>query len=265
MKTSYVSQAIFLFTIFLLPFQKTTAQAETSDELFETIKKMDAVLFENGFNQCMISDIEPLISDDLEFYHDQGGITNSKEKFLSTIKQNICSNQKQKPIRKLMENSLEIFPLYDKGRLYGAIQNGTHEFFIKENDKEPYLTSTAKFSHLWIKENDSWKLKRVLSYDHKNPNTTANKKEEITISNAILESYVGKYKGQNVRAIITKKENALQMNSGDMQLIISPESENMFFTNKAPLTFEFVVDNGFVTKMIVRENGNIVEEAKKIE
>ena len=31
--------------------------------------------------------------------------------------------------------------------------------------KEPYLTSTALFSHLWLKEGDSWVLKRVLSFN----------------------------------------------------------------------------------------------------
>ncbi len=265
MIANYFSKTIFLWTIFLLPFQKTTAQVATASELYKTIKEMDGILFENGFNKCIISDMEPLISDDLEFYHDQGGITNSKEDFLSTIKQNICSNQEQKPIRKLMENSLEIFPLYANGMLYGAIQNGVHEFYIRKAAKEPYLTSTAKFSHLWIKEKDVWKLKRVLSYDHQTPNESNDNKTKITLSEAVLESYVGSYAGQNVKASLTRKENSLLMDSGDTQLIIHPESENIFFANEAPLTFEFVSDNGVIVKMIVRENGKIVDEVKKIE
>ncbi|WP_405382313.1 nuclear transport factor 2 family protein [Maribacter sp. LLG6340-A2] len=137
MITNSFSKVIFLFTILLLPFQKTTAQVATSSTLYKTIKEMDSFLFENGFNECRISDMEPLISDDLEFYHDQSGITKSKKDFLLTIEQNICSNQQQKPIRKLMENSLEIFPLYNKGVLYGALQNGIHEFYIKEANKAP--------------------------------------------------------------------------------------------------------------------------------
>lgn len=264
MTANYFSKVIFLFTILLLPFQNTTAQVEPSSELYKTIKDMDKILFENGFNKCIISDMEPLISDNLEFYHDQGGITNSKEKFLLTIKQNICSNQEQKAIRKLMEGSLEVFPLYSKEVLYGAIQNGIHEFFIKEANRDPYLTSTAKFTHLWLKENDKWKLKRVMSYDHQTPKMVANK-QSITLSNQILDSYVGSYSGQNVNAKISRKENALQMDSGDMQLIILPESENIFFANEAPLTFEFISVKEVITKMIVRENGKIVDEVKKVE
>jgi hypothetical protein len=264
MITNYFSKIIFFFTILLLSFQITTAQVETTSELYKTIKEMDSILFENGFNKCLISDIEPLISEDLEFYHDQGGITSSKEEFLMTIRQNICSNQEQKPIRKLMEGSLEVFPLYSKEVLYGAIQNGIHEFFIKEANRDPYLTSTAKFTHLWLKENDKWKLKRVMSYDHQTPKMVANK-QSITLSNQILDSYVGSYSGQNVNAKISRKENALQMDSGDMQLIILPESENIFFAKDAPLTFEFISNNNVISKMIVRENGKIVDEVQKID
>ena len=264
MITNYFSKIIFFFTILLLSFQITTAQVETTSELYKTIKEMDSILFENGFNKCLISDIEPFISEDLEFYHDQGGITSSKEEFLMTIRQNICSNQEQKPIRKLMGNSLEIFPLNANGVLYGAIQNGIHEFFIKETNKEPYLTSTAKFSHLWIKDSDTWKLKRVLSYNHKAPNKSS-QKVEIMVSNEVLDTYVGTYSGKNVKANISRKESALLMASGDMHFIILPESENTFFAKDAPLTFEFISNNNVISKMIVRENGKIVDEVQKID
>ncbi len=263
--TNYLTKVIFLFTIFLLHFQNTTAQVEQSSELYKIIKDMDRILFENGFNECIISDMEPLISDDLEFYHDEGGITHSKEKFLLTIKQNICSNQEQKPIRKLMANSLEVFPLYDKQVLYGVVQNGIHEFFIKEANRAPYLTSTAKFSHLWLKENDTWKLKRVLSYDHKTPNRSNDLTTKIDLTEETLESYLGTYTGQSTKVKISRKENALVMDSGDIQLILLPESEHIFFANEAPLTFEFVTRNDVVSKMIVRENGKIVDEVEKVE
>ena len=110
-----------------------------------------------------------------------------------------------------MDNTLEVFPLYNQGVLYGAIQNGVHEFYIKEANKESRLTSTAKFSHVWLKENDAWLLKRVLSYDHKTPNKPTNNKKEIMLSEAVLESYVGRYEGQHTKANLTRKENTLLM------------------------------------------------------
>lgn len=256
-----IFKAILFLIITLLPLQKGSAQVEPSSELFRTLKKLDGIIFENGFNKCLLSEMEPFISNDLEFYHDQGGITKTKENFLLTIKENICSNQEQKPIRKLVENSLEVFPLYDKGVLYGALQNGVHEFYIKESGKDLYLTSTAKFSHLWIKETDNWMLKRVLSYDHQTPKVTS--KTEIVLSDKILSDYVGHYKSPNIPKItISKKGNGLEMNAGEMNLHILPETEALFFNEQAPLTFEFVKDtDGSIKKMIVREHGKIVEEA----
>ena len=109
------------------------------------------------------------ISDDLEFYHDQGGLTTNKEDFLNAVKNNICSKPEMKPIRKIVQGSLEVFPLYENGKLYGAIQKGVHDFYIREPSKELYKTSSAKFTHVWILNNNEWILKRVLSYDHKNP------------------------------------------------------------------------------------------------
>ena len=71
-----------------------------------------------------------------------------------------------KPIRKLVPGSMELFSLKKNGLLYGMIQRGTHEFYIKEKGKPLYKTGIAKFTHLWLLEDNAWKLKRVLSFDH---------------------------------------------------------------------------------------------------
>ncbi|MDH6250555.1 hypothetical protein M2347_000282 [Chryseobacterium sp. H1D6B] len=49
------------------------------------------------------------------------------------------------------------------------IQEGNHEFF-RLNKGKWNKTGRAKFTHLWILEDGKWKLKRVLSYDHKSLN-----------------------------------------------------------------------------------------------
>ena len=146
-----------------------TAQLKTDSEIFQQLRSRDSLLFDLGFNQCKIDAFEEFISEDLEFYHDQGGLTTNKQDFLEAVKNNICSNPAYKPVRKLTPGSLEVYPLYDNSELYGAIQKGEHEFYIKEPGKELYKTSSAKFSHVWILENKEWILKRVLSYDHKSP------------------------------------------------------------------------------------------------
>lgn len=153
---------------FLLPML-CISQADSDTQLFLQLKALDSLLFERGFNECDMSVFEAHTSEDLEFYHDQGGVSTTRKEFLNDVKQNICSSLEQKPIRRLKEGSLEIFPLYDQGVLYGAIQKGEHDFFIREPGKELYQTSTAKFTHVWLLQGEIWMLKRVLSYDHKPP------------------------------------------------------------------------------------------------
>lgn len=145
------------------------AQESTESDLFKALKELDDILFERSFNRCEYSVLNDIVSDDFEFYHDSGGFENSKASFIQTVQKNICGNPAIKPIRKLVAGSLEVFPLYENGVLYGAIQRGEHEFFLRQEGVPLRHTSTARFTHVWIKEGDSWLLKRVLSYDHHSP------------------------------------------------------------------------------------------------
>ena len=143
------------------------AQVDQQSALFKTLKANDSLLFEVSFNKCQLSAIENIMADDLEFYHDQGGITNSKDEFMNVMRNGICSpSNKTKSRRELVAGSLEVFPLYKNGSLYGALQNGEHKFFESYNQKQETAGSIAKFSHLWLKDQDQWVLKRVISYDH---------------------------------------------------------------------------------------------------
>lgn len=157
----------FLFTAILI--QNSSAQIDESSELFKVLSEKDSLLFEEGFNKCNLELTESLISKELDFYHDVSGIQD-REMFFNAIRKNICSGSLQKPIRKLAENSLKVFPLRNQGELYGAIQKGSHNFFLREDDKELVQTSSAKFTHVWILEEEIWKLKTVLSYDHQSIN-----------------------------------------------------------------------------------------------
>jgi len=132
--------------------------------LFEQLKERDSLIFELGFNNCDTIQFRKLLSDDFEFYHDQNGLLESKDFFIHNIP-NLCK-MNYKPIRVLVDNSLEVFPLFSSGKIYGAIQIGVHEFYGEEKDKPRYLTSTARFTHVWMIEGGDWKLKRILSYDH---------------------------------------------------------------------------------------------------
>ncbi len=152
---------IGIISILMIPW----AGAQNNISLEQEIRTQDSLLFDVAFNTCDLAPLEEIISDDFEFYHDQGGVTGSKSDFIESIKNNICGISYQ-PIRRLVEGSFKVYPLHANGSLYGAIQESEHRFFAREENKPEYFTSIAKMTHLWLLENNQWKLKRVLSYDH---------------------------------------------------------------------------------------------------
>jgi hypothetical protein len=147
--------------MFLLPltffFSILSSTGQTSkqpDALFETIKSLDAKLFD-AYNHCNLETLGSMVSDDLEFYHDQTGLMVGKAPFLAAIKQNICG----KVQRTLLEDTLEVYPL--KG--YGAVEIGIHRF---HHPNEPDNVGDAKFVTIWHDDNGVWKVTRVISYEH---------------------------------------------------------------------------------------------------
>lgn len=157
----------YLFYFFSLVFSFSFAQVDTNSELFQTLKAKDSLLFDRAFNYCEGQYLDQLISEDFEFYHDQSGFIESKQDFLNIMKDGICSpNNETKSRRELVAGTLDVFPLYNNGKLYAALQKGTHRFFEKRNNEPESEGSTALFTHLWKLENTQWKLIRVLSYNH---------------------------------------------------------------------------------------------------
>ncbi len=140
----------------------------TEGELFDTFLRYDSMLFDRGYNHCDTATLSLIVSEDLEFYHDQGGIMKTDAPFLMGMA-SLC-DLPYKARRELEQGSLELFPLYDNGQLYGVIQRGIHHFYALEEGKPEYLTSSARFTALWLsKGGDQWMLSRVLSFDHQVP------------------------------------------------------------------------------------------------
>ena len=135
---------------------QTTAQpAMPPDELFKTVQALDTKLFE-AYNHCDLATLGTMVADDLEFYHDQTGLSVGKDLFLSAIKQNICG----KVQRTLLSDTLEVYPL--KG--YGAVEIGIHRFTHPGHPEE--RPGEAKFVTLWQNKNGEWKITRAISYNH---------------------------------------------------------------------------------------------------
>jgi ketosteroid isomerase-like protein len=147
-----------LSLLVLLALSRLPADAQSvaqPDPLFKTIQFLDTKLFD-AYNHCDLTTLGSMVSDDLEFYHDQTGLSVGKEPFLSAIKQNICG----KVERALLVDTLEVYPL--KG--YGAVEIGVHRFHHPGHPEDGM--GDAKFVTLWQNKDGVWKVTRVISYEH---------------------------------------------------------------------------------------------------
>lgn len=148
--------ALLLFVASMLSTFPVAAQSKAENgELFKTVHALDTKLFD-AYNHCDLATLGSMVSDDLEFYHDQTGLMVGKAPFLEAIKQNICG----KVHRELLEDTLEVYPL--KG--YGAVEIGVHRFSHPGHPEEG--VGDAKFILLWHNIDGDWEVSRTISYEH---------------------------------------------------------------------------------------------------
>src|ERR1700682_2786998 len=87
-----LKKSLHLVLLVLLVLSSMPADAQSvaqPDPLFMTIQSLDTKLFD-AYNHCDLITLGAMVSDDLEFYHDQTGLSVGKGPFLAAIKQNIC-------------------------------------------------------------------------------------------------------------------------------------------------------------------------------
>ena len=138
---------------------ETLISKNDQQELYNEILRQDSILF-TAFNTCDIKTFRSKFTDDLEFYHDKGGLTGLAHtmKFMEET----CNNTERKVRRGLITEGMEVYPIQD----YGAVQIASHSFYITEKGKQEFKSGTFKFVHVWKKTNEGWKISRVVSYDH---------------------------------------------------------------------------------------------------
>lgn len=133
--------------------------AADSAALFAEIAARDSALFD-AFNRCDAAALATFFSEDLEFYHDYGGLTTPRKPFVDGFAQGCSRNEIGR--RELVPGSMEVHPV----RSVGAIQIGVHRFFVRtEGGERP--GAVARFVMLWRNTGGVWQISRVLSFDHR--------------------------------------------------------------------------------------------------
>lgn len=153
------------FTLLILLTSCTTPKHTTyrsaknykpdNQQLYDTIVKLDSIFFE-AYNTCNLNldKYGSFFSENIEFYHDQGGLMTSKKDIISATQKNICG----KVTRELVKGSIEVYPIKD----FGAIEIGLQKF---HNNQEPVGTPSkvGRFLIVWENKNNEWKINRVVS------------------------------------------------------------------------------------------------------
>ncbi|KAF1721239.1 nuclear transport factor 2 family protein [Pseudoxanthomonas wuyuanensis] len=132
---------------------------QVADPLFETVSALDSAVFD-AFNNC--SSPEQLqkhagyFAPDVEFYHDTGGVTWSRQEMLANTEKYVCGNFR----RELVPGTFKVSPVKD----FGAIAQGSHRFCQFASGK---CEGVADFAIVWSNQNGNWQITRVLSYGHR--------------------------------------------------------------------------------------------------
>lgn len=133
-----------------------SAPMRTASPLFETIAALDTAVFD-AFNQCrtpeQLQKHASYFVPEVEFYHDTGGVTWSRQEMLANTEKYVCGNFR----RELVPGSLQVFPIKD----FGAIAQGSHRFCQFASGK---CEGIADFFIVWSNQNGRWQVTRVLSY-----------------------------------------------------------------------------------------------------
>lgn len=156
-----VMLAFAALAAFAAPSTGIPAAGDTpaADPLFDTVSALDTAAFD-AFNHCdapgQLDKHAGYFSPDVEFYHDTGGVTWSREAMIANTKKYVCGNFR----RELVPGSLRVYPVKD----FGAIAQGSHRFCQFASGQ---CEGLADFAIVWRLQNGSWQITRVLSYGHR--------------------------------------------------------------------------------------------------
>jgi len=127
--------------------------------LHATIVALDAEVFD-AFNRCadpaQLARHAAWFDPAVEFYHDTGGVTWTREAMLDNTRRHACGRY----TRQLMAGSLQVHPVAG----FGAISQGRHRFCSAGGGA---CEGEAGFTMVWRLQDGDWTITRVLTYGHR--------------------------------------------------------------------------------------------------
>ena len=138
------------------------ADAPAMPDLAATVAALDTAAFD-AFNHCeapgQLDRYASFFAPDVEFYHDLGGVTWTRDAMIAQTKANVCGKFQ----RELVPGSLKVWPLKD----FGALARGEHRFCHYKPDGATHpCEGQAEFTIVWRHTGDKWTITRAFSYGH---------------------------------------------------------------------------------------------------
>ncbi len=258
-KNNTIRKRVLVLLLSCLIIHNVSAQT-TPDSLTAVILHLDSS-FWNAYNNCDTNAFKNYFTEDVEFYHDKGGITSGASALIRSLSKNLCSNVNYHLRREAVPGTVKVFPMQNNNVLYGAIITGEHQFYITQNARPEFLDGDANFTHLWLLKDGVWKMARILSYNHHQA-TYINTRTEVQLSNTQLDKLTGTYKSNQSGQLKLKKEAQVLIFSDDKNsYTLYPQSATSFFTKDRDLVFDFTLDAaGKPVKVTVKEHGAVADE-----
>jgi len=147
----------------LAPF---AAVAQVDNDNWEaSVRQFDSAYW-NAFNACEVQKQTRMNAEDLEFYHDIGGVMRGRASFAESTAKNICGRSDWRLRRAEVPGTVKLYPLRSNGEIYGAVISGEHYFYHTNKGQAETLEGRARFMHTLLLKDGEWQVARVLSFDH---------------------------------------------------------------------------------------------------
>jgi ketosteroid isomerase-like protein len=214
-----------------------------------------------AYNACDMAAIDALVTDDIEFYHDQTGLTASRSAVVSSLRNGPCGNPKMKLRRELVAGSLKFHALAGGY----ALLSGQQRFNASEDGGPERVSAQAEFTHVWKLVDGTWRMHRVLSYAH-GPAPYQPPPTSLHLPVSVLENYAGHYQSERVGEIVVAVDAAqLKLTAGNFVATLRPETPTRFFALEQDLRFEFEKSpKGSLGTLAIYENGVLTERARRV-
>lgn len=155
--------SLLILTLWLPAMAASAAQpprpGSSADEA--AVRAADARYWQT-FNSCDLAAMAPLVTADVEFYHDKGGLTTTRQGVIDSFRKGPCADPGMKLRREAVPGSVQFHPM--AGGF--ALITGSHRFYVTRRGEPEHLDGEASFAALWQFDHGSWRMRRILSYDH---------------------------------------------------------------------------------------------------